>query len=40
MSYKENLYWDEEAGELRSTIVQDVTGVIEANKAAYNQFSA
>lgn len=40
MTYRNEVYWDEEKGELRSTIIQDVTPVLELNKAEYNLHSA
>lgn len=40
MTYRNEVYWDEEKGELRSTIIQDLTPVFEKNKALYNEHSA
>jgi hypothetical protein len=40
MTYKNEIFWDEEKGELRSTIVQNVAPVFELNKALYNEHSA
>lgn len=40
MTYRNEVFWDEEKGELRSTIIQDLTPVFDANKAEYNEHSA
>lgn len=40
MTYKNEVFWDEEKGELRSTIIQDIAPILEYNKAAYNEHSS